>query len=126
MSEEISDTPTVSGKEFYSSGIIWSVIFILIPVFIWLGTKDWIVTLSFCTKIGVALLVFGLILLSCGVGNLTGSAAKWGGGHVRNKKGIQDVVTGQIFSAVSFAKIWITLFGLVYLLPLLFGIPFIL
>ena len=122
MSEGKTSESNISTKDFLSSGIIWAVIFILLPVFIWLGTNNWVVTLSTCAKIGAALFVIGLALLTCNIDNLTGA----GGLHIRNKKAIRDFVTRQVFSAVSFAKVWITLWGLIYLLPLLFGIPFIL
>jgi len=96
----------------------------LIPIFIWLGTNDWIFTLSTCTKIGAALIVVGLILLSSGVRNLTGTPTRMGA-YLYSPKAMRKLIT-HASSAISYAKIWITLWGLIYLLPLAFGIPFLL
>ena len=118
------ESDSASGKEFLISAIIWFIIFMLIPIFIWLGIKDWIIVLSTCTKIGAALIILGLTLLSFGVRNLTGTPTRMGA-YLYSPKEMRKLVR-QVSSVVSYAKIWITFWGLIYLLPLAFGIPFLL
>ena len=120
-----------STKTFIYGTIIWSSIFLIIPPIIYSAVKDWIIALSITGKVGIGFIAIALILLGAvGTPRATGAGA---GMVIIDYEGDSDDGSTSIRSShginyleiLSIGRVWLLFWGLIYLLPYAFGIPFL-
>ena len=108
----------------------WSVIYILIPIIIYAIMRDWTATLSLNGKIGIGFIAIGFLLL--GISGATRVPAT-GGTALVNIKDISRPETKdaklrekvKIWEILNMGKVLILLWGIIYVIPFAFGIPFL-
>lgn len=118
-----------STKAFIIGAALWSVLFIIIPLFIYLGVRDWTLTFSVTGKIGIGLVLLGFVLLGA-----VGTPKVTGGG---TGKYIVDYTNGSDGSSplsskdqinfleiLAVGEVMMLLWGVIYLIPFAFGVPF--
>ena len=136
--ENIAETSTSKSKRNNSSNktfliglSFWSIIFILIPVIIFAFQGDWIVTFSITSKVGIVFVCLGCILLSA-----KGTFKVVSRGGVTAPIDYEDEDEGDVvllkekqtinyWEILLMGRVWMLLWGFMYLLPLAFGVPFI-
>ncbi|MCK4895642.1 MAG: hypothetical protein KAS47_02470 [Candidatus Heimdallarchaeota archaeon] len=136
--ENIAETSTTktkrnnsSNKTFLIGLSFWSIIFILIPVIIFAFQGDWIVTFSITSKVGIVFVCLGCILLSA-----KGTFKVVSRGGVTAPIDYEDEDEGDVvllkekqtinyWEILLMGRVWMLLWGFMYLLPLAFGVPFI-
>jgi hypothetical protein len=139
MEEEIKSTETSEVRKKISSGTktfilgatIWTVFFVVIPIFIYLGVKDWIVALSITGKIGIGFIILGFILLGAvGTQRVTGgNTGKYivdYRGSSPEKSSLLDDEGINYWEILSIGRVWMLLWGIIYLVPYAFDVPFML
>ncbi|NPD87814.1 MAG: hypothetical protein HGN29_03775 [Asgard group archaeon] len=121
-------------RTFIVGTIIWSSIFLVIPPIVFLVEKDWIVALSISGKIGIGFIALSLILLGAvGTPRATGAQAgklivDYKGGWKEEEEEISMNREKSInyLEILSIGRVWMLLWGIIYLIPYAFNIPFIL
>ena len=119
-------------KTFILGAIIWSSLFLVIPPFIYLGVKDWIVALSITGKVGIVFILLSFVLLgTVGTTRATGMSegmtkVNYKGGYDEEGVPIKRVEGINYWEILSIGQVWLLLWGAFYLLPFAFGIPFML
>ncbi|MCG3226513.1 MAG: hypothetical protein H7645_06305 [Candidatus Heimdallarchaeota archaeon] len=119
-------------KTFILGAIIWSSLFLVIPPFIYLGVKDWIVALSITGKVGIVFILLSFVLLgTVGTTRVSGhgvamATVDYIGGYDEEGVPIKRVKGINYWEILSIGQVWLLLWGAIYLLPFAFGIPFIL
>ena len=119
-----------STKAFIIGSVVWSILFILIPLIIYLGIRDWTITLSITGKIGIGFILLGFILLGAvGTPKVTGRTA---GMTIVDYTSSDDEGTSKrskekisFLEVLAFGEVMLLLWGVIYLIPFAFGIPFI-
>ena len=117
-------------KTFILGAIIWSSFFLVIPPFIYLGMKDWVITLSLIGKIGIGFILLSFILLgTVGTTRVSGhgvgmAKVNYKGGYDEEGVPIKRVKGINYWEILSIGQVWLLLWGAIYLLPFAFGIPF--
>ena len=109
---------------------MWSVIYILVPLIIYAIVKDWIATFSLTGKIGIGCIALGFLLL--GISGAT-RVPIYGGKALVSVKDISRPETkkAQIREQVNFweivnmGKVMVLLWGIIYVIPFAFGVPFL-
>ena len=136
--ENITETSTKKSKRsngrnktFFIGLSFWSILFILIPVIIFAFQGDWIVTFSIASKVGIGFVCLGCILLST-----QGTFKVVSRGGVTAPIDYEDEDEGDVvllkerqyinyWEILLMGRVWMLLWGLIYLIPLAFGVPFI-
>ena len=109
----------------------WSVLYILIPVIIYAIIRDWTVALSLTGKIGIGLIVLGFLLLGISGASRVPTT---GGTALVSVKDISRPETREvkkrdqvnIWEILNLGKVLTLFWGIIYVLPFAFGIPFLL
>ncbi len=127
-----SKRTNASTKTFLVGLAIWSIIFILIPIIVFAIQGDWTVTFSITSKVGIVFVCLGCILLSV---KGTFKVAIGRGGVIApidyEDEDEEDVVRFKEKRTINFweillmGRVWMLLWGFIYLIPLAFGVPFI-
>ncbi len=126
-----SKRDTASNKTFFIGLAAWSIIFVLIPIVIFAFQGDWIVTLSINSKIGIVFACLGCILLSAkGTFKVVSRGGVVAPVDYEDEDDDEAVIleekyTINYWEILLMGRVWMLLWGLIYLLPLAFGVPFI-
>ncbi|MHA1551431.1 MAG: hypothetical protein ACTSUP_06310 [Candidatus Heimdallarchaeaceae archaeon] len=120
-------------RTFFVGLALWWTIFILIPVLIFAFQSDWTVTFSITSKIGIVFVCLSCILLSVSAKGTFKVVSR--GGFVApidyedEDEGevviIKEKRTINFWEILLMGRVWMLLWGFIYLLPLAFGVPFI-
>ena len=134
ITSQEEDKPKATKKDVYSFllvGVIWSVFYLLIPLIVWLFNRDWIVTLSLCGKIGIGLIAVSLFLLAGRDKLVSATATRYvptgrSSADERvlesEREAARESLVLRIFAPIG---VWMLLWGLIFVIPFAFGIPFI-
>jgi len=127
---KIKKQDSSSNRTFIIGIAFWWTIFALIPVFIFAVQGDWIIVFSIASKVGIVFICLGFILLSAkgtfkvvSRGGVT-APVDYGSedeGEVAILERKQNINYWEIFLM---GRIWLLLWGFLHLIPLAFGVPF--
>ena len=123
---EAKKASNLDSKNFWLLGLILSVIFVFIPVITWLINQDWMKTFSIIIWIGIALIIISFILIGLGS---TGVGMGGSENLLEGNQGERVVHTQRkllllgIFKSRVHFQSWFLIWGLIYILPLVFGVP---
>lgn len=138
MEQQISKTEIDTSRSkrdtinFFLSGLVWSVLYLLIQLIVWLVKKDFTVSLSLCGKIGIGMIAFSLIILG-GKDKLAAATASRYVATGSKSSHDDSVATAEreaskesfLLIVIAPIGVWMLLWGLIFLIPYAFGIPFI-
>ena len=116
---------------FFIAGIVWSIVYLLIPLIVWLVTRDWIGTLSLCGKIGIGMIALSLFLLAgrdklgaATAGRYSPTAKSSADSRVSEteREAARESLVLQIMAPIG---VWLLLWGIIFVIPFAFGVPFL-
>jgi len=134
VSTKKADRSPASRKDiayFFIAGIVWSIVYLLIPLIVWIVTRDWTGTLSLCGKIGIGMIVLSLLLLAGRdkLGAVTASR------YVATGKSSADARVAEtkcesareslVLQIVAPIGVWLLFWGIIFVVPFAFGVPFL-
>ena len=124
-------TPTIR-KDVFSFlfvGLLWSLVYLLIPLITWLINRDWTATLSLCGKIGIGLIGISLFLL----GGRDKLAAASHSRYIPTGKSTADARVAEsereaaresiALRLIAPIGVWMLLWGIIFVIPFAFGVP---
>lgn len=128
---KIKKQDSASNRTFFVGVALWWTIFALIPVLIFAVQGDWIVAFSIASKVGIVFVCLGFILLSA-----KGTFKVVSRGGVVAPVDYEDEDEGEVdvlerkqsinyWEILLIGRVWMLLWGFLYLIPLAFGVPFI-
>ncbi len=132
-SKKEDKTPTTRRDvcNFLIVGSIWSLVYLLIPLIVWLVNKDWTATLSLCGKIGIGMIAVSLFLLA-GRDKLasatasryvsTGKSSADDRVAESEREAARESIALQILAPIG---VWLLFWGIIFVIPFAFGIPFL-
>ncbi len=119
-------------KTFIVGLALWWTIFILIPILIFAVQSDWIVTFSITSKVGIVFVCLGCILLSAkGTFKVVSRGGVTAPIDYEDEDEEEAVIlkgkqTINYWEILLIGRVWMLLWGFIYIMPLAFGVPFIL
>lgn len=134
VSTKKTDKSPASRKDvayFFIAGIVWSLVYLLIPLIVWIVTRDWTGTLSLCGKIGIGMILFSLLLLAGRdkLGAVTASR------YVPTGKSSADARVAEtqreaareslVLHIIAPIGVWLLFWGIIFVVPFAFGVPFL-
>ncbi|MHA1346593.1 MAG: hypothetical protein ACTSVO_04170 [Candidatus Heimdallarchaeaceae archaeon] len=120
-----------SNKTFLIGLANWWTIFILIPIVIYAFQGDWNVALSIASKVGIGFVCLGCILLSAkGTFKVVSRGGVTAPVDYVDEDEEESVILGEkqpvnYWEILLMGRVWMLLWGFIYILPLAFGVPFI-
>ena len=129
--EERTPTTRRDVFNFLIVGVVWSVIYMIIPLIVWIISRDWTATLSLCGKIGIGMIAVSLFLLA-GRDKLasatasryisTGKSSADDRVAESEREAARENIVLQIFAPIG---VWMLFWGIIFIIPFAFGIPFL-
>jgi hypothetical protein len=134
VSTKKEDKSPASRKDvayFFIAGIVWSIVYLLIPLIVWIVTRDWTGTLSLCGKIGIGMIMLSLLLLA-GRDKLgavtasryvpTGKSSADARVAETKREAARESLVLQIIAPIG---VWLLFWGIIFVVPFAFGVPFL-
>ncbi|MCE7738745.1 MAG: hypothetical protein KAU62_05635 [Candidatus Heimdallarchaeota archaeon] len=129
--EEKSPATRKDVAYFFIAGIVWSIVYLLIPLIVWLVTRDWTGTLSLCGKIGIGMIALSLLLLAgrdkLGAATAsryvpTGKSSADSRVAETEREAARESLVLQIIAPIG---VWLLFWGIIFVVPFAFGVPFL-
>lgn len=129
--EEKSPATRKDVAYFFIAGIVWSIVYLLIPLIVWLVTRDWTGTLSLCGKIGIGMIALSLFLLAgrdkLGAATAsryvpTGKSSADSRVAETEREAARESLVLQIIAPIG---VWLLFWGIIFVVPFAFGVPFL-
>lgn len=118
-------------RTFFLGTAIWSALYILIPAIIYAVVRDVTITFSLTGKIGIGMIVLGFFLL--GISGATrvpvsGGTAMVSVKDISRPETKKAQIRGQVnfWEIINMGKVFVLFWGIIYVIPFAFGIPFLL
>ncbi len=118
-------------RTFFVGIALWWTIFTLIPVLIFAFQGDWNIAFSIASKIGIVFVCLACILLSAkGTFKVVSRGGVVAPVDYEDEDEEEAVIleTKQVINyweVLLMGRVWMLLWGFIYLIPLAFGVPFI-
>ncbi len=135
VSAKKEDKPPTTRRDvvyFFIAGSVWSIIYLLIPLIVWIVNRDWTSTLSLCGKIGIGMIAVSLFFLA-GRDKLAAASAsryvstgKSSSADIRVAESEREAARENlVLQIVAPIGVWMLFWGIIFVVPFAFGIPFL-
>lgn len=130
--EDKSPTTRKDVAYFFIAGIVWSIVYLLIPLIVWIVTRDWTGTLSLCGKIGIGMIALSLFILAGRDKLASATASRYVSTGKRSsadtrvaeseREAARESLVLQIIAPIG---VWLLFWGIIFVVPFAFGVPFL-